>query len=184
MPMGIVTDAEFEQERSRNGIKKVVIENEPHAGRKPGDNNVPSGLRRIIGEEANINGRQDALALAKMFGVSDSSVSAYSNGATSTDSYRKPNNKLTEYIRNRKERITKKTLHKLTGALDSITDDKLKELSPKIAASIARDMSAIVKNMEPDKNIPVNGDQHNNQFIFYAPKLLKESDFEVLEVRE
>lgn len=184
MPMGIVSDKDFEQELNRNGNKKPTIENEPHPGRSKGDNNVPEGLRKIIGEEANINGRQDALALARMFGVSDSSVSAYAKGATSTDSYRKPNNKIADYIKNRKERITKKTLHKLTSALDSITEDKLQALGPRHAAAIARDMSAIVKNMEPEKSSSVNGDQQNNQFIFYAPQFMKEQDFEVIEVKE
>jgi len=182
MGMGIVSNEEFEKELHINGVRGEVIEKEK-PGRKEGDVNVPETLRKIIGEESAINGRQDALALAKMLGVSDSSVSAYAHGATSTNSYNKPSKGIQEYIKNRKAKLTKKALHKLAGALDSITPEELDKIKTRDKAAIAKDMSAIVKNLEPSKDSPI-GDQQNNQFIFYAPQFMKEQQYDVIEVQE
>jgi len=189
MGMGIVSNEEFEKELhngsnkgSETSVGGIVIERNDR-GRKEGDNNVPDSLRKIIGETSVTEGRQEALALARMFGISDSSVSAYAKGATSTDSYNKPDKGITEYIKNRKQRITKKALNKLTGALDSITDKELSEIKVRDRAAIAKDMSAIVKNLEPTKDSPI-GDQQNNQFIFYSPQFMQESKYDVVQVQE
>jgi hypothetical protein len=189
MSMGIVSDDDFLKELNNNGSKDsessiggIVVERSER-GRSVGDNNVPESLRKIIGEESVINGRQEALALAKMFGVSDSSVSAYAKGATSTASYNKPSKGIQEYIKNRKAKLTKKALFKLAGALDSITDKELSEIKTRDKAAIAKDMSAIVKNLEPSKDSPI-GDQQNNQFIFYAPNFMNEQQYDVVQVQE
>src|SRR5690242_4858309 len=101
MGMGLVDDSEFESQLSNvtqsRSIQKpsipstpnpnnespvegeVVIEDIPSKGRKEGDNNVPESLRNLIGITAQTEGRKEAIALAKMFGVSPSSTSAYSN---------------------------------------------------------------------------------------------------------
>ena len=183
MGMGIVTDQDFEKELN-NCVVKSEIRRKENPGRKEGDNNVPDSLRKIIGETGATEGRQEALSIARSFGISDSSVSAYTHGATSTVSYDKKDKGLVEYIRNRKEKLTKKAMHKLTGALDSITPDKLKDLGPRHAAGIARDMSAIVKNLEPSKDESIMTNQQNNQFIFYRPQFMKESDFDTIEVSD
>lgn len=188
MGMGIVSNEEFERELkngnkdSETSIGGIVIDRS-NKGRKEGDNNVPDSLRKIIGETAVTEGRQEALALARMFDISASSVSAYSHGATSTDSYNKPDKGIQEYIKNRKQRITKKALHKLTGAIDSITDADFVMMKAKDKAAIAKDMSAIVKNLEPSKDSPI-GDQQNNQFIFYSPQFMQESKYDIVQVQE
>lgn len=186
MPMGVVSDEEFFRELDRNGVKpiqpQVVIEEVEKPGRKEGDNNVPESLRKIIGETSVLEGRQEALAIAGMFGISDSSVSAYAKGATSTNTYNKPNGKIADYIRNRKDRLTKKTLRVLANSLDSIPENLSNE-KPRDLAAIAKDMSAIVRNLEPSKDVNI-GDQQNNQFIFYAPHFMKEEAYEVVKVVE
>jgi predicted transcriptional regulator len=188
MPMGIVSNDEFERELHRNGVKEVItpeiIPQDQDKGRGQGNNNVPESLRKIIGETSEIEGRQEALKIARMFGISDSSVSAYAKGSTSTASYNTPNKTIADYIRNRKDRLTKKALRKLQSSLDSISPEALQKESPRNLAAIAKDMSAIVKNMEPDAPVgPVN--QQNNQFIFYRPETARLEDYgEPIRVNE
>jgi hypothetical protein len=185
MPMGIVSDDEFLSELDRNKVKviipEVAIEDAVKPGRKPGDNNVPDSLRKIIGETSVIEGRKEALALAAMFNVSPSSVSAYAHGATSTDSYNKPKASISDYIRNRKDRLTKKALRVMSKSLDSIPED-LSSQNPRDIAAIAKDMSAIVKHLEPEQE-QVKGDQ-NNQFVFYSPQFIKEEHYETVVANE
>lgn len=183
MPMGVVSDDDFFKELDRNRVRvpEVVIEPENKPGRKEGDNNVPDSLRKIIGETSVLEGRQEALALAKMFGVSESSVSAYAKGATSTTSYNEPKKSIADYIRNRKDRLTKKALRVMHNSLDSIPED-LSNQDPRNLAAIAKDMSAIVKHLEPEQEGAKLGD--GNQFIFYSPNFTKEEHYETIHVNE
>src|SRR5207249_11223360 len=90
---------------------KIVEINKP--GRRLGDNNVPDSLRKIIGAESIESGRKAGLNLASHFGISPSSVSAYSHGSTGTTSYDKPNEGLLNHMNNARERIIKRARGKL-----------------------------------------------------------------------
>lgn len=186
MAMGIVSNDEFEREVKNSGSKKEVIVPEilevEKAGRKPGDNNVPSSLRNIIGETSVIEGRDEAIKLARMFDISDSSVSAYAHSATSTKSYHTPDKTIADYIRSRKDRVTKKSLRVLQNSLDNLTPEALAQEKPRNIAAIAKDMSAIIKNMEPEEK--VIGDDSRNQFIFYSPQFVKEEHYDSIVVNE
>jgi predicted transcriptional regulator len=194
MPIGIVSDSDFESEFNRisGEIKRpspiirtptatVVTPDKP--GRKEGDNNVPNSLRKIIGEESVINGRQEALALAEMFNVSPSSVSAYANGATSTSSYNEPVKNILSHINKSRTRSVKKAQRVLREALDAITPEKLSDVKVRDLAGIAKDMSAIIKNLEPE---PVKDDSEKvPQFVVFAPSFIKHEAFgEVIKVNE
>jgi predicted transcriptional regulator len=209
MGMGVVKDEDFERElnncvpslkKSENKINQetnptpsetpstdsvvegeVVGMNSP--GRKAGDNNVPSSLRNIIADESLENGRASALELARMFDVSSSSVSAYSNGATSTKSYDTPNSNINGFLEGRKSKIASRAISKLNSALSNITPDKLQITKAKDLASIAKDMSAIVRNMEPENKNPLGGN-NGVQFILYAPPIKNESSYDVIHVNE
>lgn len=177
----IVHDAEVvdELDDALNDMPAKVTDK--HRGRSEGDNNVPDSLRKIIGATSQIEGREEALALAKMFGVSGSSVSAYANGATSTASYHKPKKEIKDFIINRKTRMTKKALRKLNLALEGISEEKLNELSAKDLSTVAKDMSSVVRHMEPEHTGPsANGPQ----FVVYAPKMVQENHFETIHVTE
>lgn len=184
MAMGIVSDDEFESEienLNRNKNVDATIAELPHPGRQEGDNNVPDSLRKIIGETSEIEGRQEAIELAKQFGISGSSVSAYANGSHSTSSYdRQPN---LNHINRAKERIGLRARKTLMRALSSITPDKLAESDAKELAGVARDMSAIVKDMEPEtlKN-PENS--NSPTFVIYSPQFKEEKHFEIINLRE
>lgn len=201
MPMGIVSNDDFDSELNNLIPKKESNEkNEssesvedkfkrlgiltPGRGRGDGNVEVPDALRRLIGIESLTDGRSSALSLANDFGISSSSVSAYSNGATSTSSYSdKPNGKT---IRDAKERISKKARGKLLLALNHITDDKLACGKLTDVSAVARDMSAIIKNMDESTKGEVNGGTTMNspQFVFYSPTITKESEYEVITVKE
>lgn len=187
MPMGIVSDDELEKEIKDSGTIKPEFMNEAiikeinRPGRHEGDNNVPDSLRKIIGETDIVEGRTEAIELAREFGISASSVSAYSNGSTSTKSYNQQPN-LT-HLNSIRERITKKARRTLIKSIDSITDEKLTDAKPEILAGIARSMSAIVKEMEPEP--PKNGeDKQGPTFVFFSPTFKKEEHFEHVFVKD
>lgn len=188
MGMGIVSDDAFDSELSKIGptpIKdveshEIAIIQEINRGRGEGNIEVPNGLRKIIGDESVTQGRASALELANNFGISPSSVSAYAQGAHSTSSIdTKPD---ISGIITAKLRIAKKARNRLVTALNAITPDKISEAKVKDIAGVAKDMSAIIKNMEPEsgRNVSENGPT----FIFYSPQFRKEEHFDVVQVKE
>jgi len=193
LPLGIVNDDEFESEIKRDSntpkvtipssdIKQAEVIDLPSKGRKEGDRQVPDSLRKIIGETSEVNGRQEALALAKSFGISPSSVSAYANGATSTASYNEEQKGLRDHINKAKERISKRARTKLILALNEITPEKLAAAKLGEVSAVARNMSGIVKDMEPAAAGP--GVLNGPQFLIYSPQFSKEEHFETIVVKE
>jgi len=190
MPIGIVSDLHFDEELKRlNGgktkeIKDAVVIEPPARGRKEGDVNVPDSLRKIIGETAVIEGRQAALDLAKDFGISPSSVSAYANGATSTTTYDTPKQSIIQHINKSRARVSKKAQRVLRGALDAITQEKLDYADAKDLAAIARNMSGVIKDMEPPPEVAGQSDSKSPQFVIFAPQFKSEQSFETIVVNE
>lgn len=184
MAIGVVSSDDFERELERlnPNSRPPEIVDIPKKGRDEGDNNVPESLRKVIGDTAVIEGRQAALQLADIFGISPSSVSAYANGATSTTSYHNPAKSLREHINKRKEHVAKKATKKLNQALDALSQEKLDHVDAKDLAGIAKDMSVIIKNMEPDAPTvnPNDNGKSTPQFVIYAPQFRKEEHYETL----
>jgi len=192
MSMGLVNDEDFECElnkgsQSNSNWNRAIAEirESPTKGRAPGDVEVPESLRKIIGETSELDGRKEAVALAKMFDISESSVSAYAHGSTSTASYNKPDigiDSIQSHINKSKERISNKARSRLFQSLKHITDEKLKEASVRDVSQVARHMSAIIKEQEPS----VNTSNENNgiQFIFYSPHIKNEDVFDTITVPE
>lgn len=198
MPIGIVNDDDFNRElaRLRRGPKdqsdvvqtpeliEGTIIDKPSRGRSEGDVNVPESLRKIIGETAVIDGRAEAVKLAGMFGISPSSASAYAVGATSTKSYDTPSKSIIAHINKSRQRAIKKAQKTMNGALDAITQEKLDYADPKDLSSIAKDMSAIIKNLEPEQ-LPVDPNEANRpQFVIFAPQFRKEEHYETINISE
>jgi len=185
--IGVVSNEQFESElvQLNRPAPKPVIPNSQifiNKGRKNGDVNVPESIQKLIGEESALYGRSKALELASDLGISNSSVSAYANGSTSTASYNKPSDKLTQYLTSRKNRATKKSLRVLHSALDSITPEKLAGIKGRDLAGIAKDMSSIVKNMEPSNM--KDGSIVRPQFVVFAPTFNKEESYETIIVND
>lgn len=189
MAMGIVSEQDFEQEQEN--LSKPVSKSVPiihpqivdiNRGRGVGNVGVPDSLRKVIGETAVSDGRQEALSLGRMVGVSPSAVSAYTQGATSTASYDETPNKPT--INSAKERIARSARNKLRQALVALTPDKMSEAKAVEISTIAKNMAAVVKQMEPER--PANGDgqQGSPTFILYAPQLRREEQFDVVYAKD
>lgn len=189
MPLGIISDAEFEEELKDSGVKPEVLTPEVLPARveqiKPGgrDNspNTPDSLRKIIGEEYLTNGRASAQALAKTFGISSRAVGSYAVGGTSpnTQATHRPNK---EFLNGVREKITKRASHRLNLALNHITDEKLASANVKDVAQVARSMSSIIKDMQPeienaDRPVPP-------QILVYAPTVRNEEKFEVIYAKD
>lgn len=178
MPMMLLNDELFDKECSKfinqNEQAKVV-----NIMRGRGNKvETPQALREVIASEAIQHG--NTASLAEVFGVSKSSVDAYKHGSTSTKSYNEPSERLKVVTDGVKEDISTKARARLMDALDEITPDRIAGAKIKDIASIAKDMSAIVKNMEPEINLQ----QNNTQVIVYKPNLRNEDDFDIIQVNE
>lgn len=183
MPMGIVSDSDFQSEVGRlnpNPPPKVPVKVPEVVERGP---NVPDSLRRIIGDESETNGRQSAIALAKHFGLSESSVSAYAVGATSTATYDERPNK--DVIAGARGRIKRSATRTLRMAMRHITNEKLSETKARDLAGIAKDMSAIVRNME-EGEAPIRNPNDPNRPVFqvYAPTFKEENHYQTVIAKE
>ena len=182
MPLGIVPDDVFEKELGRSVPTEVKIV-EIEKGRGQDNNEVPNSLREIIGEESVINGRKEALELARNFGISPSSVSAYANGSTSTRTYDKQPN--LSKLNNARLRVSDRARKRLLKALSAMDETKLNDSSAVELASVAKSMSGIIKDMEPSQPLSPNGNGNNGAtYIFYAPQVRDEKHYDVIRVNE
>lgn len=193
MPLGIVSDKDFELEKNKlipessiqsndNDNKNSIVDIiEPRASAGRGHNpNVPNTLRKVIGEESVINGKASALELSRQFGIGPASTTAYTRGSTSPSSYdRQPN---LDHINSAKGRIAIKARKKLNLALNALSEDKLNESKAREISGVARDMSIIVKNMEPD--LPKSEPNSGPTFVIYSPNSKSEDDYGVLKLKE
>lgn len=190
MAMGIVSDDDFDKELAKaNPTPREVSKDSPITGevvdmpakgRGVGNVEVPDSLRKVIGETSITEGRDQAVELARQFGISPSSVSAYNVGAKSTATYDETPN--LPNINKAKERIGKRAGTKLMAAMRHITDEKLGEAKVRDLASIAKDMSVVFKHMEPDgPKTPANT---GPTFVFYSPQFRKEEHYDVVQAKE
>lgn len=185
--LGIMNDDEFEKELSKsselNPSSEPIVEiKDRELGKGVGNNDVPNSLRRVIGEEAVVNGRQAALELGSMFGIKHDSVGAYRNGSTSCATYDKQPN--LSHLNSARLRISKRATEVLGKALDEITDEnRLSACSAIELASVAKSMSGIVKDMEPELPKSGSGEQQNT-FIFYSPQIKTEEHYDVVNARD
>jgi predicted transcriptional regulator len=169
MPLGIVSDEEFTKEIE--AIHKPIIRGRGET------KETPEVIREVIAEEA-IIGDSTQKEIADAFGVSPASVSAYKNGATSTASYNEPDNRLQKHNDKVRNAIVGTARSRLIEALQNITPDKMKEAKLRDIASVAKDMSSVIHNMEPQ----ISNTQIGAQFVFHVPKPRQESDYEVIDV--
>jgi hypothetical protein len=71
----------------------------------------------------------------------------------------------------------------MASALSAITQEKLDYTDARDLSGIAKDMSAIIKNLEPPQ-IAGNNSEVNQQFVIYAPTFRREESFDVIDVKE
>jgi hypothetical protein len=200
MPIGIVSDDDFLKELTSTSSTKEVVPSVPSSvqkvpsivdiisppvrGRKSGDTNVPDSLRQIIGETHLLDGRDAALELASDFGISPSSVSAYAKGATSTTTYHETKPSIIQHINKSRERAIKRASKTLNGALKAISQEKLDYADPKDLSVIAKNMSGIIKDLEPQQSSNEGDAKQTPQFVIFAPTFRTENSFESIVVNE
>lgn len=204
MPLGIISSDEFDLELN-NCSSDIVIphsnnsSNSPRAselieviptsevinissGRGSGNTQVPEAIRKVLGETSSINSRKEALELAGMFGISNSSVSAYKEGAHSTSTINTPNLDTKSHIDASKLRVSTRARKKLNLALTHITDQKLAEAKVGEIASVAKAMAGVIKDMEPSTDDGKN--KSNIPFVVFAPVIMSENRFETINVTD
>jgi hypothetical protein len=169
MALGIVSDEEFEKELSK------VVEIKHGRGNKP---EIPQEIRKIIAEES-ING-EAAKDIADKYAVSPSSISAYKHGSTSTASYNEPNQELSKRNDEIRAQIIGTARSRLFEALNQITPEKLKYAKLRDVASVAKDMSAVIRDTSPT----ITTNNMNAQFVFHVPKARDEKDYDIVEVSQ
>ncbi len=174
MAIGLVSDEDFELEVGK------VVDRKP-SGRSVGDNNVPPALRQIIAETAISEGNDEAKRLAKSFGISDSSVSAYKHGANSTDTYNQPERALLNANNRVKDKIRGKAFTKLEEAIDAITETNLNGAKVRDIAAVAQSMSIIAKNMDDDVD---TNRTHPANFVIFAPIMMQDNEFKTVVINE
>ncbi len=175
MSMGLVSNDEFEAEIANT----VEYKSTNNKGRGVGTKNVPMAIRKIASETALIEGR--TAAIAEELGISKASVDAYAHGATSCATYNEPHPELNAHLDKVRDETTSTARQKLKLALEQITADKLEKAKLKDASSIARDMSTIIKNLEPPVK-PI--DETGTKFVFLVPPMKKIEQFEIIDVHE
>lgn len=201
MPLGIVSDEDFNNELADSkveisgnevsiGIPEIPSDGTPlvgeiidiEVGRGKGNNNAPNSLRKIIGETGVLEGRREGIALAAEFGLSSEAADSYKHGATGKATYNKQDTEQKNHIEAIKKLATKRAGRKLLSALDKLTDDKLEEAPAGVIAGIAKSLSGVIKDLEPD--VPVTSNGPGIQFVVFAPPIVQESKFPVLELKE
>jgi hypothetical protein len=175
MSIGIVQDNEFQIELDR-------LSNSNKVKNKLGRNNAietPQVIREIISAEV-INGG-NVNEVSKVFDISKSSISAYINGSTSTKTYHQRNKELVEHNNRVKLGITSKSRKIMMRAMDHISDDKLASSRATELALVAKSMSGIISDMEPQVSITNNT---QNNVMVYKPRMREEDDYEIIQVNE
>lgn len=171
--MLVVDDESFELELNRS-MRVADVVTLPAKGRN-GAKATPDSLRKLIAHDA-LNGTPTS-ELAEAYGVSESSVSAYKNGASSTTTYHEKKESLGEYVDLTRDKIKNRAQNKLLLALKHMTEDKIKEVKPIELSTIAANMSRVVEKMSPKEQTTVN-----NNIVFYSPKQISKENYETIDV--
>lgn len=194
MPLGIVSDSEFEIELGRLNPQNQPVEQDdiedilPDSAeiisiKRQGERGeeVPQSVRKLVSEEA-LNGASSR-ELTRLFDVPASSITAYKNGRTAPSKDTDDNLDLKAHADKTRNRIVRKANNRILAALNSLTPEKLADEKAKDLSSIAKDMSAVIKNLTPESNNP--GESVNKvQFVLYAPQVREEKHYNVIEVTE
>lgn len=195
MAMGIVDEKDFQKELESYTKKPVIPEvripkPEPTArveekkttgwngGRTEGAVEVPDVLRKVIGDTA-LESRNKNTDIARIFGVSTAATKAYKVGMTGPNGHISQD--LKAHMRAKRMEVSDSAREKLMSALGYMTEEKLEGAKAKDLAGIAKDMSAVIRNMEPPEEA---GDASQTNIIFYSPKPKEESDYLSIQVTE
>lgn len=151
-------------------------------GRKEGDTNLPPELRTVIAIMA--NGPHGSIkSTADLFNVSKTHVQNLKNGRVNGPDH-PPDGKLVHEVEKLKGTVYERALEKTLAALDSIdlkgTDaEEIKALPVIQKARLARDLSAVTKNMTPEHR-----EVNIGQVVVMNPGERSEEDYKVVIVNK
>jgi hypothetical protein len=187
MPLGVITEeellAELNGSKTTTEIPRALdksIVDIPSVGRPADRPNIPDVVKKVIAE-AKLDGASNKELIAA-FNVSAPTINAASQGMSSSDKNATENPALTDHVKKVKTRIIKRASSKLMTALGEITPEKLSDCSARDNAAIAKDMSQIIRNMEPKEF--GDGPKNAAQFIFMAPQQKPIDAYEVVTVQD
>ena len=192
MPLGIVSDTDFDKERNNSDVlindknaekDSPIVTSDvlimPNVGRDRDVPNVPQSLRKVLGETVATEGLKSAMHLASSMGISQPTASTYARGEVSPGT---TDEDLLSHINNRKTKISKKALNKLNLALNNLDETKLLGCDAKELSSVAKDMASVVNAMEPKSVGETTKDPV--QFHFYAPQVRNENHYETVVAKD
>jgi hypothetical protein len=176
MPLGIISDEAFEKELenlSKRDVRDAEVKELPTRGRKEEVPNIPKEIRKTIADCA-VDG-ESRKVIAGAFGISEPTVTNIKNG------YGEVNQDVQDHVKTRREKITSRASSKLMTALRELTPAKIADASAREISGIAKDMSQVIRNLEPqEKGTSVAGN-----FVFFAPSGTKQiADYEVINAKD
>lgn len=168
-----------EDERNKDIIKEFIDYETREIKHGRGDSlNLDDERRKEIATLALTSGLSTE-EVAKLCGVSEQAVSAYKKGATSEATYNKKDEVLAPHVDGIRNEISSVAKNKLLLAMEALTGEKIHSAKARDIAGIAKDMSAVMKNMTPDGPLI-----QNNKVLIYQPRVKEEDDFDVIEAVE
>lgn len=183
MPIGIINKHDYEREVNPNKDNNIpannnfparsvdiIIDKTKGRGNK---SETPEEIRSLIAQESLLG--TSSSQLSKEFNVSESSVSAYKKGATSTTTYNEGDKKLKNKNNIFRDRIVRRAGRLSISALDSISVDDFKNASLTDKANVAKQMASIVKDMSIVDN--ENDKLSNVQIVIHAPAMRSANDY-------
>ena len=113
--------------------------------------------------------------IARLFGISDSSVSNFANGM---DNNRAPDKELQNNIQSEREKIERSALEKTMMTLGLIEAEDVLMLGAKDKSIVASNLSKVAANMK-DKTIT---NDNRIQMVIHSPQVRKDHHYQEIEV--
>lgn len=116
--------------------------------------------------------------VSRLTGSSPDAVNAYKHGARSEATYNEKDNPVGDHVREIKGEVTERATNKLMLAIEALTGEKVNASKARDIAGIAKDMSAVIKNMSNESGMNIS----NSKVIVYQPRIKEEDDYVSISV--
>jgi hypothetical protein len=146
-----------------------------NGGRRPGDKNIPDGLRAIIGAVARVDTLENT---AEAFGISTHHAHELKHGKMSNAQGQ--DDKLVKDINDKLETPHDIALRKLTESLLAVDINKVDKNKPKDAVMVASALSRIVEQTSPIKRD--DDEDKGARLVIYAPTIRQENSYGTVNV--
>ena len=212
MPLGIVSDQDFEKEILNNGVDIIRNTNDKESTPLEPRTSIPEVINseeqnpiitsdvltmKRVGRHNDVN--NVPMSLRKVLseehavnGLKSAQSLANSLGGLSQPtlstygrgqvSNGQSNDEMLTYLNGRKTKISKRALNKLNLALSLIDDEKLLPLKATELSSVAKDMAIVAKQMEP--SVKEDDKKDPVQFHFYSPVIKQENHYDTVVAKD